>query len=379
MSSGLRESAIEPALGRAVLLFRFLAVVWMAVMVVINLISDGQSRTFVVVGALALAVGGAIWSYRHLIATPPVSNRFLIIDAVIATLIAISPQVAGAADGFYGGYPMSTVVVIASALGVGWGLGAAGVFVATQAAALVLGARSAPSAADLVSLTVMATIVTLVVSLGFEFVKSAERRRIRAEEALEEERRRHEVEAARLEERVALADDLHDSLLQTVRVIGTHAQDPARVRTLARRQEKELVAMIERMHGGASVGAAAQLRTEAADVEELFGVPVEVVSSGDAPFEGAVVDLVRSAREMMVNAARHSGADRIDVTLEVSRLTVTAVVRDRGVGYDTDSAPSGHGLTSVRTRLANLGGEVQVASAPGEGTEVELTVPREAE
>ncbi len=368
--------SLESALRRAALLFRLLAVAWMAVMVGISLFTDRDSRAWVVIAALVVAVGGAAWSASHLASDRPLDNSFLVRDAALALAVAVAPQLAGATDAFYGGYPMSAVVVIALARDVGWGLAAAAVFVATQGVVLVSGSPSAPSPAELVSLTVMAGVVALVVALGAEFLRSAERRRAEAEEALEEERRRHAVEEARLAERVGLADDLHDSLLQTVRVMGQSASEPDRVRSLARRQERELRNLIERMQGDGRPRAAATLRAEAADVEELHGVPIDVVVSGDAEADEVVAELIRAAREVMVNAARHSRSSRIDVTFEAVGPSLAVVVRDLGQGFDPADAGGGHGLSSVRDRLERLGGRVVVDSAPGRGTEIELAVPR---
>lgn len=370
-------TSLESALRRAALLFRLLAVAWMAVMVGISLVTDRGSRVWVVIAALLVAGGGAFWSARHLASERPLDNAFLLKDAAVALAVAIAPQLAGASDAFYGGYPMSAVVVVALARDVGWGLTAAGVFVATQGAALLSGAPAAPTPAEWVSLAVMAAVVGLVVALGAEFLRSAERRRADAEEALEEERRRHAVEEARLAERVGLADDLHDSLLQTVRVLGQSAGEPERVRSLARRQERELRGLIERMHGDGRPRAAAALRAEAADVEELHGVPVDVVASGDVEVDESVTELIRAAREVMVNAARHSGSPRIDVTLEATGPdSVTVVVRDRGRGFDPEAGNAGHGLASVRDRLERFGGSIEIDSAAGRGTEVEMALPR---
>lgn len=369
------ETNVDGALRRAALLFRLLAVAWMAVMVTITLFTDDSARLPVVLGAMAVAVLGAVWSVRHLLSERPLDPRFLAGDGVVALAVAVAPQLAGAAEAFYGGYPMSWVVMVALARNVGGGLGAAAVFAATQLAALVVGARAAPSASEWISLSVMAGIVALVVGLGVEFLRSAEARRTRAEEQLEEERRRHAVEQARLSERMAMADDLHDSLLQTVRVLGQSADDVDRVRALARRQERELQDLIERMHGTRSEAAAA-LRRDAADIEDLHGVEVDVVATGSVELDETTGELVRAAREAVVNAARHSGASRIDVTLEANSASVTVVVRDRGRGFDPAGATTGHGLGSIEERLSRIGGSVTVHSSPGEGTEVQMSIPR---
>lgn len=371
---------MEPALRRAVLLFRLLAVVWMAVMIVIALVSDPGASRPVIAAAFLLAVMGGGWAVRTLGSGRPLTAGFLALDAAIGVAIAFAPLVAGARDTFFGGYPMSVVVVFGFALGTWSGLVAAAVFVVTQTVAFANDALSVPWISDLLSLSVMAAVVAVVVGMGSDMVRRADRSRGEAEAALESERRRHAVEQARLEERVAVADDLHDSLLQTVRVIGQHSGDPERVRSLARRQERELRSMIERMHGGDRAGTAAALREAAADVEDLFGVVVDVVASGDVPHGEASADLVRAAREAMVNAARHSGADRIDVTLEARAGVVSVVVRDRGVGFDPSGASSvAHGLSSVQARLERLGGSVTITAAPGDGCEVELRIPRPQE
>ena len=147
------------------------------------------------------------------------------------------------------------------------------------------------------------------------------------------------------------------------------------MRALARRQERELQDLIERMDGTGSEAATA-LRRDAADIEDLHGVEVDVVATGRVELDDATGELVRAAREAIVNAARHSGASRIDVTLEAKSASVTVVIRDRGRGFDPGSVTKGHGLGSIEERLARVGGWMTVHSSAGEGTEVEISIPR---
>jgi signal transduction histidine kinase len=51
------------------------------------------------------------------------------------------------------------------------------------------------------------------------------------------------------------------------------------------------------------------------------------------------------------------------------------VVEDRGVGFDAELEPRGFGLFSIRERMRHLGGEFEIAAAPGDGTRVTLTAP----
>jgi signal transduction histidine kinase len=186
----------------------------------------------------------------------------------------------------------------------------------------------------------------------------------------------------RSEERADVAARVHDSVLQTLALIQRHAQEPQRVGALARRQERELRGWLygDLPLGNGSASLAASLATAAADVEEAYDVRVELASAGDCPIDG-VEAIVLAAREAMTNAAKFAGADEIDVYSEVTDDAVAVFVRDRGAGFDRASVPADRrGLVeSIEGRLERAGGEATIASAPGEGTEVELRLPRRAQ
>jgi signal transduction histidine kinase len=122
---------------------------------------------------------------------------------------------------------------------------------------------------------------------------------------------------------------------------------------------------------------ASAVREMAADVEELYDVEIEAVLVGDRPVDEASAAVVGALREACVNAAKHSGESTWSVFVECGPAGIEAFVRDRGVGFDAARVPAGgHGLaSSIRTRIERVGGTVVVTSAPGGGTEVELTVP----
>ncbi len=180
----------------------------------------------------------------------------------------------------------------------------------------------------------------------------------------------------RTEERAEVAARVHDSVLQTLALIQRHAQEPRRVASLARRQERDLRGWLygDRPLGDRSSLVAA-LSAAAADVEELHGVRVEIASSGDCPSDDA---LVLAAREAMTNAAKFAATEEIDVYAEVADDAVSVFVRDRGAGFDRAAVPADRrGLSeSIEGRLARAGGRATIASAPGGGTEVELRLPR---
>jgi signal transduction histidine kinase len=186
------------------------------------------------------------------------------------------------------------------------------------------------------------------------------------------------VERIRLQERAEVAARIHDSVLQTLALVQRHAGDPARVASLARRQERELRRWLYGGGFGSATTLADALAEAAADVEELHGVRIELASGGDVPLDDSVAQLVLAAREAMTNAAKFSGSDEISVYAEASDETVDVFVRDRGIGFDRADVPADRrGLAeSIEARMQRAGGGAMIASVPGEGTEVELTLPR---
>lgn len=196
---------------------------------------------------------------------------------------------------------------------------------------------------------------------------------IRLVTALGEERR----ERVRSQERADVAAHLHDSVLQTLALLQKNANDPAQVATLARRQERELRDWLygEPSHDGTTLRKG--LVADAAEIETTYRIPIEVVGVGDADPEPDVDALRAAAREAMTNAAKHSGADRIDVYVEVGGPTAEVFVRDRGRGFDPTRVPEDRlGVRrSLVARMERHGGRAVVRSSPGDGTEVRLTLP----
>jgi signal transduction histidine kinase len=87
---------------------------------------------------------------------------------------------------------------------------------------------------------------------------------------------------------------------------------------------------------------------------------------------------VLAAREAMTNAAKFAGGGEIAVYAESDASNVSVFIRDRGAGFDRTAVPADRrGLSeSIEGRLERAGGRATIRSAPGEGTEIELTMPR---
>ncbi len=185
-----------------------------------------------------------------------------------------------------------------------------------------------------------------------------------------------EERAARVrsQERADVAAHLHDSVLQTLALIQKHSGDGRMVATLARAQERDLRSWLYGDDVRPVTTLASALRAAAAEVEDAHGVPVEVVTVGDVAVGEQTRPLVLAAREAMVNAAKHSGADKVDVFAEAGAAVVEVFVRDRGRGFDESAVPEDRlGVRhSIVDRMERHGGEALVSSALGQGTEVRL-------
>lgn len=184
-------------------------------------------------------------------------------------------------------------------------------------------------------------------------------------------------ERIRQEERAEMAAHLHDSVLQTLALIQ-RTDDPSRMAILARHQEAELR---DWLYGQAPLDGvdlvSTALKNAAARVEADHQVPVEVVTVGDSQLNEATIALVGAASEAMVNAAKHSGADRMSLFFEAEDEDLLVYVTDQGKGFDVNGVGGDRrGITeSIRNRVERAGGSVNIISEPGEGTEVVLTLP----
>jgi signal transduction histidine kinase len=191
---------------------------------------------------------------------------------------------------------------------------------------------------------------------------------------LESERRERIVS----QERADVAAHLHDSVLQTLALIQKHAHDPREVVRLARSQERDLRGWLYDDVADDTTSFAAALKKAAAEVEDAHGVPVDVVTVGDTAIDDRIRAVLKAAREAAVNAARHSGADKVDIFAEVEADEVELFVRDRGRGFDLGSVPDDRlGVRrSIVGRMERHGGSAEIRSKPGEGTEVRLSTRR---
>jgi signal transduction histidine kinase len=186
------------------------------------------------------------------------------------------------------------------------------------------------------------------------------------------------TERARSQERAEVAAMMHDSVLHTLTLIQRHHDDPAQVARLARAQERDLREWLYGERKSAAESFAEAIRAAAAEVEDRHGARLDVVSVGDAPLDPQLEACVAAAREAMVNAAKYAPEAPISVYAELADDRVEVFVKDRGPGFDLDAvAPDRMGVRqSILGRMRRHGGQAEIRTAPGEGTEVRLTAKR---
>jgi signal transduction histidine kinase len=130
-------------------------------------------------------------------------------------------------------------------------------------------------------------------------------------------------------------------------------------------------------------GLVAALGSLAETFEEQYNIICRVLSDGS--IENLPPDvrglLYQSARELLTNVAKHACAQTASVSVTARDGHAQVVIEDDGEGFTvTDETlkqhrPSGFGLFSIRERLDAIGGRLEVASQPGEGTRIAMVVP----
>lgn len=209
-----------------------------------------------------------------------------------------------------------------------------------------------------------------------------------------------ERQAGMLEERQRLAGEIHDTLAQGFTSIVMHleAADPLLADDLAgARKHIEQARQTARESLGAARQVLWALRPDVVQHELLdqalervaqrwsseSGIPVATEVSGvQQPLPAAIqATFLRTAQEALANVLKHAHASRVNLTLTYMEDEVILDVQDDGRGFDpTQTARQaelehGYGLIALQERAAQLGGSLQIESAPGEGTTLVLALP----
>jgi two-component system, NarL family, sensor histidine kinase UhpB len=209
---------------------------------------------------------------------------------------------------------------------------------------------------------------------------------------LEAERRRARSAAlhAQEEERARVARDLHDEVnqsltglllrLEAAREAAPPALEPelAETKALANQAMTELLSLARQLRPTAldDLGLVAAIEGQVARLGG--GIATSLQVEGAFADLGADAQLVvyRVAQEALTNAARHSGASRVEVGLRRDADGgVELAVTDDGRGFAFDQSERGLGIGGMRERALLVGGELTIESRPDHGTSVRLSLP----
>ncbi|HYO60804.1 MAG TPA: ATP-binding protein [Actinomycetota bacterium] len=379
---------------RGVLVFRW---VWLGWMSVVALMDAGDFRRAGLAWA-SIGLAGA-WTAWVTISSRRWDQATLWADlAICAWLIAVSGLVVFDGEVVHRpfcatGYPLTAALSWGVRRGPRGGLAAGAalgvVLIATRPVnGVALTDLPAREIRDLVS----GIINYLVAGGAVGFVSMLLVRSAQALQDATEELVRERERAARLAERESLARQIHDSVLQVLALIHKKGRElsrrdqvppaeVARLGELAERQEAELRSLIlrdpERVPEG-TTSLRADLETLARAVEE---VDVSVSCVGPLWVERRIAEeVVAAVRQALANVVEHANASKATVFAEEDDGRLLVSVRDDGVGfvYDEDAlrADGKAGvLKSIKGRVEDLGGAMDVTSAIGKGTEIELSVP----
>ena len=382
-------AALQRRMQLALGALRGVTLVWSAVVTAVDASSGVLDRPAAAAVLLAvLAVWSAVW-------TAAVAGRQRWVGGAVAVTldVVLAAAAVGADHWLYAGdhpqsfasaWPLVAVVATAVARGPITGLIAGTV----AGLANVVGALTIGTGMEGEWLSTLGTLVLLAAS-GWVAGWVADRLRTTAQAA------------ADAQARDEVAATLHDGVLQTLAVIQRRSDDTDLV-ALAREQDQALRAFLR---GGTPTGSAPsapprapstlpapsatsattgdgdlidRLRSEIARIERTHAIdaPLVVIDPGTSTGSAATA-LIGAAAEAVVNAAKHSGTDRVWVSVDRRSPSGTmVVVHDEGDGFDPATTPEGTGITSsIRRRLDAVGGGATVSSAVGRGTDVTVWAP----
>lgn len=243
-------------------------------------------------------------------------------------------------------------------------------------------------------------LVVVVVQYLSQLTRRLGEQRERARRALEENVRlqKEREELVAQEERSRVAREIHDGIAQSIYMLSLNLEKAAEVagddQKLGDRLKGLVVlakeALLEVRHYifdlkpllSGDAGLTATIRGQIREFSTVSGLPVHLAVEGEERRVPLAVgsSMYRIAQEALANVYRHANASTIDVDLVFRDDSVSLEIRDDGRGFTVDSGQStsygGRGLRNMQQRASELGGRLEILSAPGTGTSVRVTIPR---
>jgi signal transduction histidine kinase len=254
---------------------------------------------------------------------------------------------------------------------------------------------------DILPWMVISLAVSLLLGIWIDRVTTQSQQRaelIEQVEAARDELAEAHHTAGVMAERERIAREIHDTLAQGMTSIVMLSQTAsvelsrgtadavagrlAAIEDTARENLAEARALVAAFTPvaltGATLGEVLQRQGERFAAETGVDVQVTLDMADDevaALPQGQQVVLLRAAQESLANVRKHAGATRVLITLGLSADGVAIVISDDGTGFEPLAPATGYGLAAMRGRVEESGGTVQVDSAPGRGTRVQVLIP----
>ncbi|WP_405678503.1 DUF5931 domain-containing protein [Streptomyces sp. NBC_01511] len=394
--------SVEQPLWRALTAYRLLTMVYAVLIFAFG--RDKFERPWLALGYFALLVVWTVVTLPKVAGAVSCTKRFLGVDLTIALVGILLTPVVDVQARHMDGPTLPTIwtagSVLAFAVKGGWRWAA---FASSLVAVANLIGRGTPSR-DTLHNVLLVWVASIAIGYIVEVARASERTLARA----------LEIEAA-TRERERLARDIHDSVLQVLAMVQRRGTalggEAAELGRMAGEQEVALRTLVSsglvpttRASEDSALGAVVRT-VEDAEYEYAAGDATDEDGSWDlrtllAPLSGSAVTLAEpgapvllrpaAARELAAavsaaldNVRRHAGVGaRSWILVEDSPDEVIVTVRDDGPGIPEGRLAQAEGegrlgvALSIRGRLRELGGTTELISVPGQGTEVELKVPR---
>ncbi|HEY8479271.1 MAG TPA: DUF5931 domain-containing protein [Spirillospora sp.] len=384
-----RGVGLEAALWRAVAVYRVLALGYAAVVIAMN--SRGYARPlggWAVLGVMAAWTAVAVRWLRPAAFEGRRGRVLLAVDLAVAAGCVLATAWVETSGNIAAGRPTLPVswvaaAVLAWAVAGGRGPGVAAALTLAAADLLMHALAGTSGGRATFNNIVLLFLAGLVVGHVVRLAREAEARLARAVE----------LEAA-TRERERLARGIHDSVLQVLAMVqrrgGELGGEAAELGRLAGEQEAALRSLISSRPSAPGASSAAGTGEDAeADLRPLLTAHASPSVTVSTPATKVLLpahtarEVAAAAAAALDNVRRHCGpGTRAWVLLEDGPDEITVSVRDDGPGIPPgrleEAAAEGRlGVAqSIRGRVADLGGDVAIVTGEGEGTEIEMTVPR---
>jgi signal transduction histidine kinase len=252
---------------------------------------------------------------------------------------------------------------------------------------------------SLAGIVITPLLVMVVVQYLSQLTRRLSEQREQARLALEDNVRlqKEREELAAQEERSRIAREIHDGIAQSIYMLSLNLEKAAEVASHDEKLGQRLKglvtlakeALLEVRHYifdlkpllTGEAGLTSTIQGQIREFSAVSGLPVELEVEGEERKVPISVgsSLYRIAQEALANVYRHAGASAIDVHLAFCDDSVSLEIRDNGRGFTADSAQpgayGGRGLRNMHQRASELGGQLDISSAPGKGTVVLVKIP----